>query len=242
MNRFSKQMQEDMRKWWKLVSSGEFDMFSEKLILGDRQRGDKGMPQGYEKFTELKELLQLDEGTVEEIKRDLLAKNNDSDLRLLCVLENRSKQIELLKSMMSYYEVKTNDLRRVIEALKLKLIGITNSAFELTVLKPDSPAQNADKLAEKLNNFVNRIDAYQENETGENLNEIFKGFSKVLRSKLEENLEKINTKGASPKTKSVMVIEVAPYERAVRNFLERKAHSVNAYDRMNNSKKNTGMI
>ncbi len=140
-------------------------------------------------------------------------------------------------------EDKINDLRSVIDSLKKKVIGVVGYAHEPSKSQNHQVGEQISLRAiSKLHRFVEKVEAYQVNETSANLSTIFQSVSKKLRVNLERSFQipipvslfqnQINLLEA--------VKQEDPYIRAERNFLTFKSHSVTEFDRIHSNSKQAG--
>ena len=194
----------------------------------------------FKDFDKLDKILDLDTTTIDEIKKDVILNRNDPSIRLLNILQSRTKQLEISKIVHKMQDDKITELRSVIDSFKKKVVGIVGYPDDEPKRSfVDHQLMNTEPLSQhlvyKLHNFIGKIENYQLNETPNNLTTIYNSVSKKLNVNLENNLrKKAQQLIVPPPAKMTMEIveTVDPYVKAERNFLTFKSHSVNIFDRI----------
>jgi hypothetical protein len=194
-------------------------------------------------FGSLEKILDLDKKTVEELRRDIILNRNDPSIRLLNILKTRTQQLELSRLVHRMQEDKINDLRSVIDSLKKKVIGVVGYTHESSNSQNNLAGEQISMRAiSKLHRFVEKIEAYQVNESSANLTTIFQSVSKKLRVNLERSFQiPIPVSLFQNQINLLEAVEQQdPYTRAERNFLTFKSHSVTEFNRINSRNNQTG--
>lgn len=175
------------REIWSTLVEGFIDVSS---IMAKRTMPLIMKHEIYDNFSYIGKILDIRSEVASEIAQNVICKESNQDLRLLRIIENKSKEIETLKA--AYKKEKTNveELKRLVSTFKLKVMAMLESSNGTFDGEDECEYQSLDSLKGKMQALVESIEKMQHENLFTKTTDIYMKIANKMMDAIDQDLIK----------------------------------------------------